>query len=117
LKLKIFEWAKGIAWCLPVDKVSLTLAAGITLSQIPRAESGSVNTANQRLPSPYRGIGNKISLFQSHLHPTLLYTWLDLAHKRLDEAVFAAYSWKNVLSDEEILEKLLALDLERAKRE
>jgi hypothetical protein len=32
-------------------------------------------------------------------------TWLDLAHKRLDEAVFAAYSWKNVLSDEEILER------------
>jgi hypothetical protein len=34
--------------------------------------------------------------------------WLDLAHKRLDEAVFAAYEWKSDLSDEEILEKLLA---------
>jgi hypothetical protein len=42
-------------------------------------------------------------------------TWLDLAHKRLDEAVFAAYSWKSDLSDEEILEKLLALNLERGK--
>ncbi len=42
-------------------------------------------------------------------------TWLDLAHKRLDEAVFAAYGWKSNLSDEEILEKLLALNLERAK--
>jgi hypothetical protein len=42
-------------------------------------------------------------------------TWLDLAHKRLDEAVFAAYGWKSDLSDEEILEKLLALNLERAK--
>ena len=42
-------------------------------------------------------------------------TWLDLAHKRLDEAVFAAYSWQSDLSDEEILEKLLALNLERAK--
>jgi len=41
-------------------------------------------------------------------------TWLDLAHKRLDEAVFAAYGWKSDLSDEEILEKLLALNLERA---
>jgi SAM-dependent methyltransferase len=40
-------------------------------------------------------------------------TWLDLAHKRLDEAVFAAYGWKSDLSDEEILEKLLALNLER----
>ena len=35
-------------------------------------------------------------------------TWLDLAHKRLDEAVFAAYGWKSDLSDEAILEKLLA---------
>ena len=43
-------------------------------------------------------------------------TWLDLAHKRLDEAVFAAYGWKSDLSDEEILEKLLALNLERAEK-
>ena len=40
---------------------------------------------------------------------------LDLAHKRLDQAVFAAYGWKSDLSDEEILERLLALNLERAK--
>jgi hypothetical protein len=46
-----------------------------------------------------------------HAHPT----WLDLAHKRLDEAVVAAYGWKSDLSDEEILEKLLALNLERSK--
>jgi hypothetical protein len=39
-----------------------------------------------------------------------------LAHKPLDEAVFAAYGWKSDLSDEEILEKLLALNLERAKQ-
>jgi hypothetical protein len=42
-------------------------------------------------------------------------TWLDLAHKRLDDAVFAAYGWENTLSDEEILERLLALNLERGK--
>ena len=41
-------------------------------------------------------------------------TWLELAHKKLDEAVFAAYSWPSDLSDEEILERLLALNLERA---
>jgi len=29
--------------------------------------------------------------------------WLDPAHKRFDEAVFAAYGWKPDLSDEEIL--------------
>jgi type II restriction/modification system DNA methylase subunit YeeA len=42
-------------------------------------------------------------------------TWLDLAHKRLDEAVFAAYGWKPDMSDEEILAKLLELNLERSK--
>jgi hypothetical protein len=43
-------------------------------------------------------------------------TWLELAHKKLDEAVFAAYGWASDLSDEEILERLLALNLERAGR-
>jgi len=42
-------------------------------------------------------------------------TWLELAHKKLDEAISAAYGWKSDLSDEEILEKLLGLILERAK--
>jgi hypothetical protein len=44
-------------------------------------------------------------------------TWLDLAHERLDAAVFAAYGWKSDLSDEEILEKLLALNMERGRRD
>jgi len=44
-------------------------------------------------------------------------TWLELAHKKLDEAVCAAYGWPNDLSDEEILEKLLRLNLERAKKQ
>jgi type II restriction/modification system DNA methylase subunit YeeA len=41
-------------------------------------------------------------------------TWLDLAHRRLDEAVLAAYGWPPDLSDAEILERLLALNLERS---
>jgi len=36
-------------------------------------------------------------------------------HKKLDQAVFAAYGCKSDLSDEEILEKLLALNLERSQ--
>ncbi|MGO8765165.1 MAG: hypothetical protein ACLQSR_08545 [Limisphaerales bacterium] len=43
--------------------------------------------------------------------------WLDLAHKKLDAAVAAAYGWPADLSDEQILEKLLALNLERAAQE
>jgi hypothetical protein len=41
-------------------------------------------------------------------------TWLDLAHRRLDEAVLDAYGWPHDLSDEQILERLLALNLERS---
>ena len=41
-------------------------------------------------------------------------TWLDLAHRKLDEAVFAAYDWEPNLSDDEILTRLLALNQQRA---
>jgi len=43
--------------------------------------------------------------------------WLDLAHKKLDAAVAAAYGFPADLTDEQILEKLLALNLERAAEE
>src|SRR2546425_10571697 len=43
--------------------------------------------------------------------------WLDLAHKKLDAAVAAAYGWPPDLKDEQILERLLALNLERAAEE
>ena len=40
--------------------------------------------------------------------------WLDMAHRRLDEAVAAAYGWPADLSDDEVLERLFALNQERA---
>jgi type II restriction/modification system DNA methylase subunit YeeA len=40
--------------------------------------------------------------------------WLDHAHRALDEAVAAAYSWPADLSDEQILERLFQLNQERA---
>jgi type II restriction/modification system DNA methylase subunit YeeA len=43
--------------------------------------------------------------------------WLDLSHKKLDAAVAAAYGFPADLTDEQILEKLLALNLERAADE
>ncbi|MFH1085903.1 MAG: type IIL restriction-modification enzyme MmeI, partial [Chloroflexota bacterium] len=43
-------------------------------------------------------------------------SWLALAHNKLDAAVFAAYGWPTGLTDEEILERLLALNGERAGR-
>ena len=41
-------------------------------------------------------------------------TWLDLAHKKSDSAFCDAYSWPHDLTDEEILQKLLALNLQLA---
>jgi hypothetical protein len=40
-------------------------------------------------------------------------TWLDLAHKKLDAAVFAAYGWAPDLSDGDLLARLLELNLAR----
>ncbi len=41
-------------------------------------------------------------------------TWLELAHRKLDEAVLDAYGWPHDIDDEEILRRLLELNLERA---
>ena len=35
-------------------------------------------------------------------------TWLELAHKKLDEAVFAAYGWPDDLSDDDIAKERLS---------
>jgi hypothetical protein len=37
-------------------------------------------------------------------------TWLQNAHERLDEAVFAAYGWPPDISGEEVLQNLLAVN-------
>ena len=45
--------------------------------------------------------------------------WLDMAHKQLDQTVAAANGWTDytpAMPDEEILRRLLALNLERAAR-
>jgi hypothetical protein len=40
--------------------------------------------------------------------------WLRSAHTRLDAAVFAAYGWPADISDDDLLARLLALNLSRA---
>jgi len=40
--------------------------------------------------------------------------WLDHAHRKLDEAVLTAYAWDPSVSNEEILDRLLRLNHERA---
>jgi type II restriction/modification system DNA methylase subunit YeeA len=43
--------------------------------------------------------------------------WLDNVHRNLDEAVADAYGWPSDMPDDEILMKLLALNLGRARAE
>ncbi|MBI1914903.1 MAG: class I SAM-dependent DNA methyltransferase [Planctomycetes bacterium] len=42
-------------------------------------------------------------------------SWLEQAHRKLNEAVFAAYGWPAALTDEELLGRLLELNLQRAR--
>jgi len=42
-------------------------------------------------------------------------TWLDLTHRKLDAAAFDAYGWPHDLTDEQVLERLLALNRARAE--
>ncbi|GAK55509.1 hypothetical protein U27_02343 [Candidatus Vecturithrix granuli] len=44
-------------------------------------------------------------------------TWLQLAHDALDKAVLDAYGWPHDIQDEEILKRLLDLNLQRAGSE
>ena len=43
--------------------------------------------------------------------------WLDMAHKELDAAVAAAYGWPADLAGDQILERLFALNQERAAKQ
>jgi type II restriction/modification system DNA methylase subunit YeeA len=44
-------------------------------------------------------------------------TWLENAHRDLDESVFDSYGWESSMTDGAILEALLALNLEREEAE
>ena len=72
----------------------------------------------------YLGLGDAYEKMLQKRTLTNLYndrpTWLDNAHRKLDQAVCSAYAratgdpvWRPDMTDEEILEKLLALNLER----
>jgi hypothetical protein len=39
--------------------------------------------------------------------------WLDLAHQKLDAAVFASYGWPPTLAGDDLLARLLELNLSR----
>ena len=96
------------AWLNPPDwtqRVPEVIPLGMTASPYP----------DRILPKP----GHEKDLADRTL--TKLYNarpaWLDGAHQSLDVAVAAAYGWADYsadMTDEEILKRLLALNLQRA---
>lgn len=80
-----------------------------------RGDSFEVGTA--RWPRVIPRNADYAKMLKSDRTLTKLYnarpTWLDLAHRRLDEAVFDAYGWPATMTDEDILAALLELNLSR----
>ena len=84
--------------------------------------AGEPNVGSQHIaPRPRTGEGTGVrepGVREPNRTLTGLYNtrpdWLDLAHRRLDQAVFAAYDWPPDLADDAILERLLALNGQRA---
>jgi hypothetical protein len=61
--------------------------------------------------------GETLTDKEKTIHEQGLVSVLKQIHDDLDAAVFAAYGWPGTLSDEEIVERLVALNAERAAEE
>jgi hypothetical protein len=61
--------------------------------------------------------GEKLTDKEKFIHDAGLVSVLKQLHDDLDAAVFAAYGWPATLTDAEILERLVALNAERAAEE
>jgi hypothetical protein len=62
-------------------------------------------------------VGVALNEQEKRIHDAGLVSVLRQLHDDLDAAVFAAYGWPTSLTDAEILERLVALNAERAKEE
>ena len=82
---------------------------------IARAAKELAEERDRRLNPPGTDESNLKNLTLTQLYNEYP-TWLKLAHKKLDDAVLDAYGWKHDSSDEEILTRLLELNLARAEK-
>jgi hypothetical protein len=97
-----FPGSIGGPWARYVDANTVDAKSGVGTVRFPRLEPRDADCAARLKQRTLTKLYNE--------RPA----WLDLAHKKLDAAVAAAYGWPADLSDEQILERLLALNLERA---
>lgn len=96
-----FRGSREGPWARYVSEVD---ASGIGTVRYPRLVPRDDKTAAQLAKRTLTNLYNE--------RPT----WLELAHRNLDEAVFSAYGWDSTMSDDEILTRLLALNHERRMR-
>ncbi len=109
------EWTKTVAlefpgstggpWARFIAPKTVNAKTGIGTVRYPRLEPRDAASAAELKKRTLTALYNE--------RPA----WLDHAHQKLDAAVAAAYGWPAALSDEQILEKLLALNLRRAAEE
>jgi hypothetical protein len=97
-----FPATVGGPWDRFIDRSRLDFQTGTGTARYPRLAPRDEKCAAKLKPRTLTVLYNE--------RPA----WLDLAHKKLDAAGAAAYGWPADLSDENILARLLALNLERA---
>jgi hypothetical protein len=104
---RTLEFAGSIVgpWSRYVDPTTVNPQTGVGTVRYPRLEPRDADCAAKLKKRTLTNLYNE--------RPA----WLDLAHKKLDAAVAAAYGWPADLSDEQILERLLKLNQERAAEE
>lgn len=100
-----FPGTKGGAWDRYVDLATVDPKTGIGTVRYPRLEPKDAECASKLKKRTLTNLYNE--------RPA----WLALAHKKLDAAVAEGYGWPDNLTDEQVLERLLALNLERAEEE
>lgn len=92
-------------WARYVDATTVNAQTGIGTVRYSRLEPRDADSAAKLKKRTLTNLYNE--------RPA----WLDLAHRKLDAAVAAGYGFPADLSGEQILERLLALNLERAAEE
>jgi hypothetical protein len=104
---RILEFAGTVSgpWARYLDPNTVNLKTGIGIVRYPRLEPRDAECAARLKKRTLTNLYNE--------RPG----WLDLAHRKLDTAVAAAYGWPADLTDEQVLERLLALNQERAEAE
>ena len=82
------------------------------------SRAGSVSTRSEPrvTKSPGADASGSLTKKEQLIHEQGLVSVLKQIHDDLDAAVFAAYGWPGTLTDEEILERLVALNHERAPK-